>query len=34
MFSGDRWSNRRQAAGQALQLLIEAARANAGKLAS
>jgi CDP-diacylglycerol--glycerol-3-phosphate 3-phosphatidyltransferase len=34
MFSGDRWSNRRQAAGQALRLLIEAARANAGKLAS
>lgn len=33
-FSGDRWSNRRQAAGQALRLLIEAARANAGKLAS
>jgi CDP-diacylglycerol--glycerol-3-phosphate 3-phosphatidyltransferase len=34
MFSGDRWSNRRQAAGQALRLLIEAARTNAGKLAS
>jgi CDP-diacylglycerol--glycerol-3-phosphate 3-phosphatidyltransferase len=34
MFSGDRWSNRRQAAGQALRLLIEAARANARKLAS
>jgi nicotinamide-nucleotide amidase len=34
MFSGDRWSNRRQAAGQALRLLIEAARVNAGKLAS
>jgi nicotinamide-nucleotide amidase len=34
MFSGDRWSNRRQAAGQALRLLIEAARLNAGKLAS
>jgi nicotinamide-nucleotide amidase len=34
MFSGDRWSNRRQAAGQALRLLIEAARADAGKLAS
>jgi nicotinamide-nucleotide amidase len=33
-FSGDRWSNRRQAAGQALRLLIEAARADAGKLAS
>ena len=34
MFSGDRWSNRRQAAGQALRLLVEAARMNAGKLAS
>jgi CDP-diacylglycerol--glycerol-3-phosphate 3-phosphatidyltransferase len=34
MFSGDRWSNRRQAAGQALRLLIEAARVDAGKLAS
>ena len=34
MFSGDRWSNRRQAAGQALRLLIEAARAGEGKLAS
>jgi CDP-diacylglycerol--glycerol-3-phosphate 3-phosphatidyltransferase len=34
MFGGDRSSNRRQAAGQALRLLIEAARANAGKLAS
>ena len=34
MFSGDRWSNRRQAAGQALRQLIEAARMNAGKLAS
>lgn len=34
MFRGDRWSNRHQAAGQALRLLIEAARANAGKLAS
>jgi PncC family amidohydrolase len=34
MFSGDRWSNRRQAAGQALRLLIEAARVNAGRLAS
>jgi len=33
-FSGDRWSNRRQAAGQALRLLIEAARANAEKVAS
>ncbi|HLZ93725.1 MAG TPA: CDP-diacylglycerol--glycerol-3-phosphate 3-phosphatidyltransferase [Candidatus Dormibacteraeota bacterium] len=26
MFSGDRWSNRRQAAGEALRMLIEAAR--------
>jgi len=34
MFSGDRWANRRQAAGQALRLLIEAARLDAGKLAS
>jgi nicotinamide mononucleotide (NMN) deamidase PncC len=34
VFSGDRWSNRRQAAGQALRLLIEAARLNTGKLAS
>ena len=34
MFSGDRWSNRRQAAGQALRLLIEAVRAGEGKLAS
>jgi CDP-diacylglycerol--glycerol-3-phosphate 3-phosphatidyltransferase len=34
MFSGDRWSNRRQAAGQALRLLIEAARSNAGKPAA
>jgi CDP-diacylglycerol--glycerol-3-phosphate 3-phosphatidyltransferase len=34
MFSGDRWSNRRQAAGQTLRLLIEAARANAEKVAS
>lgn len=34
MFSGDRWSNRRQAAGQALRLLIDAARVDAGKLAS
>jgi CDP-diacylglycerol--glycerol-3-phosphate 3-phosphatidyltransferase len=32
-FSGDRWSNRRQAAGQALRLLIEAARLTAGKIA-
>jgi CDP-diacylglycerol--glycerol-3-phosphate 3-phosphatidyltransferase len=34
MFSGDRWANRRQAAGQALRQLIEAARSSAGKLAS
>jgi PncC family amidohydrolase len=34
MFSGDRWSNRRQAAGQALRLLIEAARTNAERVAS
>jgi nicotinamide-nucleotide amidase len=33
MFSGDRWSNRRQAAGQALRLLIEAARTTAGSSA-
>jgi nicotinamide-nucleotide amidase len=33
-FSGDRWSNRRQAAGEALRLLLEAARVNTGKLAS
>jgi nicotinamide-nucleotide amidase len=33
-FGGDRWSNRRQAAGQALRLLIEAASMTAGKLAS
>jgi CDP-diacylglycerol--glycerol-3-phosphate 3-phosphatidyltransferase len=33
-FSGDRWSNRRQAAGQALRLLIEDARSAAGKVAS
>jgi nicotinamide-nucleotide amidase len=33
-FSGDRWSNRRQAAGEALRLLIEAAALDAGKLAS
>jgi nicotinamide-nucleotide amidase len=33
-FSGDRWSNRRQAAGEALRLLIEAAQVNQGKLAS
>ena len=33
-FSGDRWANRRQGAGQALRQLIEAARSAAGKLAS
>jgi nicotinamide-nucleotide amidase len=33
LFTGDRWSNRRQAADEALRLLVEAARANAGKLA-
>jgi nicotinamide-nucleotide amidase len=33
-FNGDRWSNRRQAADEALRLLIAAARAGAGKLAS
>jgi nicotinamide-nucleotide amidase len=33
-FSGDRWSNRRQAAGQALRLLVEQVRAGAGSLAS
>ena len=33
-FSGDRWANRRQAAGHALRQLIEAARSSAGKLAS
>ena len=33
-FAGDRWSNRREAATQALRLLIEAAGVNAGKLAS
>ena len=33
-FKGDRWANRRQAADEALRLLIAAARANAGKLAS
>jgi nicotinamide-nucleotide amidase len=33
-FGGDRWSNRRQAADEALRLLIEASRAGAGKLAS
>jgi nicotinamide-nucleotide amidase len=34
VFSGDRWSNRREAAGEALRLLLEAARVNTGKLAS
>jgi nicotinamide-nucleotide amidase len=34
LFRGDRWSNRRQAAGEALRLLIEAALVNQGKLAS
>jgi CDP-diacylglycerol--glycerol-3-phosphate 3-phosphatidyltransferase len=33
-FKGDRWANRRQAADEALRLLIEAARSSAGKLAS
>jgi CDP-diacylglycerol--glycerol-3-phosphate 3-phosphatidyltransferase len=33
-FSGDRWSNRRQAAGQAMRLLIEEAHTAAGKIAS
>jgi nicotinamide-nucleotide amidase len=33
-FSGDRWSNRRQAAGQALRMLIEDVQAGVGKLAS
>jgi CDP-diacylglycerol--glycerol-3-phosphate 3-phosphatidyltransferase len=33
-FHGDRWSNRREAADQALVLLIEAARAGAGRIAS
>jgi CDP-diacylglycerol--glycerol-3-phosphate 3-phosphatidyltransferase len=33
-FKGDRWANRRQAADEALRLLIAAARADAGKLAS
>lgn len=33
-FKGDRWSNRREAADEALRLLIDAARAGAGKLAS
>lgn len=34
IFNGDRWSNRRNAADEALRLLLEAARANTGKLAS
>jgi CDP-diacylglycerol--glycerol-3-phosphate 3-phosphatidyltransferase len=33
-FKGDRWSNRREAADEALRLLIDAARTNVGKLAS
>ena len=33
-FKGDRWSNRREAADEALRLLIDAARVGAGKLAS
>jgi nicotinamide-nucleotide amidase len=33
-FNGDRWANRRQAADEALRLLIQAARMAAGKLAS
>jgi nicotinamide-nucleotide amidase len=33
-FKGDRWSNRREAAGQALRLLIEEAGVSVGKLAS
>jgi len=33
-FNGDRWANRRQAADEALRLLLAAARSNAGKLAS
>jgi len=33
-FSGDRWSNRRQAAGQALRRVIEEVRASTGNLAS
>jgi CDP-diacylglycerol--glycerol-3-phosphate 3-phosphatidyltransferase len=33
-FKGDRWSNRREAADEALRLLIDAARLGAGKLAS
>jgi nicotinamide-nucleotide amidase len=33
-FSGDRWSNRRQAAGQALRMLMQEVSAGAGRLAS
>jgi CDP-diacylglycerol--glycerol-3-phosphate 3-phosphatidyltransferase len=33
-FKGDRWANRRQAADEALRMLIAAARSTAGKLAS
>ena len=33
-FNGDRWANRRQAADEALRLLIAAALSSAGKLAS
>ena len=33
-FSGDRWSNRRQAAGQSLRLLIEEVGVTAGEIAS
>jgi len=31
MFTGDRWSNRRQATTQALELLLEEVRAGAGR---
>jgi nicotinamide-nucleotide amidase len=33
-FKGDRWANRREAADEALRLLIDAARSSVGKLAS
>ena len=33
-FKGDRWANRREAADEALRLLIDAAQSSAGKLAS
>jgi CDP-diacylglycerol--glycerol-3-phosphate 3-phosphatidyltransferase len=33
-FKGDRWSNRREAADEALRLLLEAVRSSVGKLAS